>query len=203
MTFYQKIIFILFLSLWGLLAIQPYDRWGWFLENIVILLAVPVIFIFAYRGYITNLSLTLILVFLALHTTGSHYAYDQVPFGESLGEWSGTERNSYDRLIHFSFGLLWVYPIKLWLSRLLKLPEFWSYLLPFIFILSLSSSYEIFEWIVAFQVNPEASLSFMGSQGDFWDTQKDMALAGCGALIAILAIFMQGKWGPKSGAILR
>jgi len=190
----QKIISLLFLVLWGFLAIQPYDRWGWFLENVVIFITVPIFFYLSYRGFISNLSYALIFIFLALHSVGSHFAYDQVPMGNILGEWFGTDRNSYDRLVHLAFGLLWFYPIQMWLNYFTSLKGFWKYFLTFTIILSFSAAYEIFEWIVAFQISPEASQSFMGSQGDFWDTQKDMALASLGAILTLGIIYLSNSF---------
>jgi putative membrane protein len=37
-------------------------------------------------------------------------------------------------------------------------------------------------------VNPQAGLAYLGSQGDIWDAQKDMGLAGLGALITMTLI---------------
>jgi putative membrane protein len=48
--------------------------------------------------------------------------------------------------------------------------------------------YEIIEWIVASKVDPQSGLAFLGSQGDVWDAQKDMLLAGIGAFVAMLIV---------------
>ncbi len=49
------------------------------------------------------------------------------------------------------------------------------------------------EWQVAARVAPTAGLAFLGKQGDVWDAQKDMLLAGLGATLA-MTIFAQFNW---------
>ena len=61
---------------------------------------------------LSNLSYTLIAIFMVMHLVGSHYTYAEVPFGYTLQRWFGAERNMYDRLVHFSFGLLLAYPVR-------------------------------------------------------------------------------------------
>jgi putative membrane protein len=44
--------------------------------------------------------------------------------------------------------------------------------------------YEVVEWLVASIADPAAGTAYLGTQGDVWDAQKDMALALSGALLA-------------------
>jgi putative membrane protein len=53
--------------------------------------------------------------------------------------------------------------------------------------LGISAIYEIIEW-AASALTGEAADSFLGTQGDVWDTQKDMLLAGIGAITALLLL---------------
>jgi putative membrane protein len=94
----------------------------------------------------------------------------------------------YDRLVHFSFGLLLAYPVRELFLRVTKVKGIWGYYLPLDLTLSFSALYEIIEWITALRVDPAAGLAFLGSQGDVWDAQKDMALAGTGALVTMIIV---------------
>ena len=125
---------------------------------------------------------------MILHVIGSHYTYAEVPFGYVLQEWLGASRNMYDRLVHFSFGLLLAYPVRELFLRVAKVKGIWGYYLPLDLTLSFSALYEIIEWITAITADPQAGLAFLGSQGDIWDAQKDMACAGTGALIAMVIV---------------
>ena len=53
-----------------------------------------------------------------------------------------------------------------------------------------SAIYELIEWGAAITVDPQAGLAFLGSQGDVWDAQKDMFLAGIGALISMTIVLV-------------
>jgi putative membrane protein len=119
---------------------------------------------------------------------GSHYTYSLVPFGYTLQHWFSADRNMYDRLVHFSFGLLLAYPIREAFLRIARVRGFWGYYLPLDVTLALSAVYEIIEWLVAAKVDPQQALSFLGSQGDVWDAQKDMLSAGTGALLSMLIV---------------
>jgi putative membrane protein len=127
---------------------------------------------------------------MILHTIGSHYTYAEVPFGYTLQEWFGSERNMYDRLVHFCFGLLIAYPMREIFMRIGKQRGFWGYWIPIELTLATSCIYELIEWGAAINVDPEAGLAFLGSQGDVWDAQKDMACAGLGSLITMMIVLL-------------
>src|ERR1051326_302399 len=92
----------------------------------------------------------------------------------------------YDRLVHFSFGFLLTYPIREVFLRITRVKGFWGYYLPFDVTMAFWGAYEIIEWLAAANVDPQAGLAFLGSQGDVWDAQKDMTMAGIGALVAMI-----------------
>src|SRR3546814_7525406 len=102
----------------------------------------------------SNVSLLLILLFLALHTLGSHYTYSEVPYdrwwqtltGHTLNSVFGWERNHYDRLVHFCYGLMLAYPIREFFLRIVEVLGFWAYFLPLDFTLRTSALYERIEW---------------------------------------------------------
>lgn len=188
MRFYRSTLPFLFLLVWGWAAINPLDRETWILENLLVFVFIPlIIFVGTYFRFST-LSYTLITLFLMLHVIGSHYTYAETPFGEMAGRWIETDRNMYDRLVHFAFGLLLAYPIREIIFRLVRVRGVWSYVVPFDMTVSLSALYEIIEWGTAAVVDPHAGIAFLGSQGDQWDAQKDMALAALGAFLTLFAI---------------
>lgn len=157
----------------------------WFLENLLVFLFIPILIFTFRRAPLSNTSYVLILVFLSLHEVGAHYKYGYVPAGEWAKPLLHTQRNHFDRLVHFSFGLLLTYPIREILLRKAGLRGFWSYYLPVDAIVALSAIYEMLEAGVGVLISPDAAESFVGMQGDIWDSHKDMGMALCGSVIAI------------------
>jgi putative membrane protein len=193
MTRYQQFLAVVFAAAWIISALNPPDREGWLLENILVFIFVPIVIISGRYFQLSSVSYTLITIFMLLHVVGSHWTYADVPFGFTLGHWMGTDRNMYDRLVHFSFGLLLVYPIREVFLRLTGAKGAWGYYFPFDVVMSFSALYEIMEWIVGMVVSPTSGITFLGAQGDYWDTQKDMACAAVGALIA-MAVVVAVNW---------
>jgi putative membrane protein len=188
MTRYQRILLLIFLAVWVWAAINPSYRHDWLLENYLVFIFVPIIILTGRYFKLSSISYGLITLFMILHVIGSHYTYSEVPFGDTLQAWLGASRNMYDRLVHFSFGLLLAYPVREVFLRVAKVKGIWGYYLPLDVTLSLSAVYEIIEWLTAVTADPEAGLAFLGTQGDVWDAQKDMTAAGTGALIAMLIV---------------
>ena len=188
MTRYQRILIAAFLVAWVWAAINPKFPHDWLLENYLIFVFVPIIILSGWYLKLSNLSYTLITVFMILHLIGAHYTYSEVPFGFTLKEWLGASRNMYDRLVHFSFGFLLAYPVREVFMRVARVKGFWSFYLPFDVMMAFSAAYEIIEWLMASRVDPASGLAFLGSQGDAWDAQKDMLAAGIGALLTMLVI---------------
>lgn len=54
-------------------------------------------------------------------------------------------------------------------------------------VLAISACWEFFEWWSAL-IGGAAADDFLGAQGDVWDTQWDMFLALCGALLSQLLL---------------
>ncbi len=183
-----SVLFLLYLLYTGLTT--P-DLKNWALENTLTLsLAIFLVAFYSIFRF-SDLSYTLIFLFLLLHMYGSQYQYADNPFGEWLKEQYNLERNHYDRLVHLGFGLLLAYPLHEVLLNGFKVRRFFSYLLPMEIILSLSALYELIEWAVADLIYEEQQqgMDFLGMQSDIWDAQKDMGLALGGAFIAMLFAF--------------
>jgi len=185
---FQKLLLLLFTAFWAWAAIAPRYRHDWLLENYLVFAFVPVILLTGRYFRLSNLSYSLITLFMCLHVYGAHYTYSEVPLGDVLQDWFGASRNMYDRLVHFAFGVMIAYPMRELLLRVARTRGVWGYLLPVALVVAFSGVYEIIEWLVAVNVDPSAGLAFLGAQGDVWDSQKDMLLAGVGALIAMTMV---------------
>jgi len=192
---YVGALSIAFVVLWLVLGVDPYDRADWTLENALVVVT-AVILIASYRHFLlSRLSYTLIFVFLCLHEIGAHYTYAQVPYdiwferatGHTLNSLLGWQRNHYDRLVHFLYGLLLAYPIREVFLRVANARGFWGYFLPLDLTMSTSMIFELFEWGAAEFFGGDLGIAYLGTQGDVWDAHKDMALASLGALIAMTA----------------
>lgn len=190
---YFLIAGLLYAILWIALAIAPHDRSDWALENALVVAAVAAL-VFSYKRLpLSRISYTLIFLFLALHAAGSHWTYSLVPYdaafrgitGVSFDELLGWERNQYDRIVHFAFGLLLAYPLRELFLRVAAVQGFWGYFLPVALTMAASMFYELVEWWAAQLFGGDLGITFLGIQGDVWDAQKDMWLATLGALIAM------------------
>lgn len=172
----------------ALSAIHPLYPSDWWLENALAVLLVAVLLATARRFPFSRLSYTLIFVFLSFHELGAHYTYAEVPYREWFPFLAISERNHYDRLVHFLFGFLFAYPIREVFLRIVRVRGFWAYYLPLDVAMAFSMLYELVEWAAAELFGGELGMAYLGTQGDVWDAQKDMALASLGALLAMLAL---------------
>lgn len=190
--FLQGLILWLLL-LWTLTAIAPFDRRDWLLENLLVFVYV-VLLIITYRRFVfSNLSYALFAVFLSLHLIGAHYTYAETPLGFWLQSGFDLERNHYDRIVHFSYGLLCAYPFREILLRAARVCSSWSYFLATAGILAFSAFYEVIEMVVAELVAPDLGAAYLGTQGDTWDAQKDSFLAFAGAGISMFGVWLTNR----------
>ncbi len=182
--------------LWLAMAIAPPPgRFRWFLGNILVFATVALMVGIYRRLPLSNLSYTLIALFLALHTYGAYYTYSEAPLGFWLADVFAADRNHYDRIVHFLFGLLMYWPFHELAARGMRVPARWVAIVGLMFIVSLSALYEAIEWITAMVVDPEAARAFLGAQEDFFDAQKDHVLAIAGGIISFVAAGWLGRRG--------
>jgi putative membrane protein len=180
------------------LGYSPHSRIDWALENLLVLLLVGTLVAVSPWFRLSAVSVTLIFVFLCIHELGAHYTYAQVPYdrwcstltGVSFNKALGLHRNHFDRLVHFSYGLFMVYPVREVLLRLTPLRGFWVIFVALNIMLSTSAIYELVEWIGGAYLGDDTSRAFIGAQNDPWDSQKDMALAVAGACISLSVMFL-------------
>lgn len=188
---YPQLLFWLLMAFGGALAISPHDRADWLLENSLLFGALAVLVATRRRFPFSRVSYTLLFLFFCLHSIGAHYTYSEVPYREWLSHLTGrtdlmSGRNHYDRFVHFAFGLLLAYPIREVFLRVAEVRGFWGYYLPLDVTMAMSVVYELIEWAAAEVLGGDLGVAYLGTQGDPWDAQKDMALAALGGCLAML-----------------
>lgn len=182
---FKKSLVVIFVLLWLVLAIDPVDRDIWMLENFLVVTVFPVTLWLDKIYKFTDLTFFSLTLFVSLHLFGAHLTYEQMAYFTWFSEWFGLERNYYDQLIHFLFGLMVFMPFfeifyHQGYSRKL------SYLIAFLFVSSISAWYEALEWISMVVFCEATDCLLRITQGDEWDTQKDMAYAAVGAFIMLM-----------------
>jgi putative membrane protein len=184
----RPVLFALFLAalLWS--AIRPLEYFTWFLEVFPALLGVVVMLATHRRFPLTTLLTVLLFVHAIILIIGGHYTYAEVPLGFWMQDGFGFTRNHYDRIGHFAQGFV---PAILAREILLRFEVVrgrrWLFFIVVSICLAVSATYELFEWLVAIASGSKGD-AFLGTQGDVWDTQKDMALAAIGAIAAQLVL---------------
>ena len=184
-----------------LAAYHPDAVFDWALENTLVFCFVPVM-IWGYRKLpLSDLSYLLIFIYVCIHEFGAHYKYSDVPLGEWMKGILHTQRNHYDRVAHFSFGLLLSYPFQEMFMRTARVVGFWRYFLPIETTLAWSAVYEMMEAGSASILTPKRLEEFVGMQGDIWDSQEDMLMAGLGSLVAMICVYQFRKRRARAAAM--
>ncbi len=167
-------------------GIGPHDRLTWVLEVLPVLVAAPLLVATWRRFRLTPLVYWLIAIHSLILILGAHYTYARVPLGFWMQEAFDFQRNHYDRIGHLMQGFGPAIIIRELLIRTSPLaPGKWLFTLVLFSVLGVSATYEFTEWWAAL-AGGEAAGAFLGTQGDVWDTQWDMFLAGCGAIASQL-----------------
>jgi len=167
-------------------AINPHDYFTWFLEVAPALLGVLVLWAMRRSFPLTTLAYSLVLFHCIVLMIGGHYTYAEVPLFNMLEDAFGWTRNHYDRLGHLTQGFVpAVLAREILLRRRVLAKRSWTGFLVLCICLALSASYELIEWAVAASTGTAAE-AFLGTQGDPWDTQSDIALAGVGAILSLM-----------------
>jgi putative membrane protein len=167
-------------------AWRPYDWTTWWLETTPVFLGFIPLFIAGRKKWVfSNFALVCIGLHMTLLLVGGHYTYARTPLGEWAKEWFGFTRNHYDRLGHFVQGFVPAVLFREIMIRQRAIKRGWLNVLTVSFCLAISAVYELLEWAAAL-VSEEASESFLGTQGDNWDTQQDIFTCLIGALTAVL-----------------
>jgi putative membrane protein len=179
--------------LWSAMAVSPVGWNTWVLASVIPSIVLAGLVTARRILPLPATSYLLVGLFVTLHTIGAHYTYARVPVGDWLSLFFGDGRNDYDRVVHFAFGLLLAAPIRDVFARVASARGFLLHYLPVMTVAGLSGLWEVLESWVARIASPELGAAYLGSQGDVWDAQKDMAAAFYGALCWLVLSLWAGS----------
>jgi putative membrane protein len=169
-------------------GVSPYDRLTWWLEVAPTIVGLIALAITWRRFRLTDLALALIAVHMIILCVGGNYTYARVPIGDWVSDWLQLQRNHYDRLGHFVQGFVpAIVAREIFVRNAVVASNAWRVFFIIATCLAISALYELLEWIAAL-ASGEAASAFLGTQGDVWDTQTDMALALVGAVCAVASL---------------
>ena len=172
--------------LWS--GIRPYNYFTWFLEILPALIALVVLAATWRRFPLTTLVYTLICLHAIILMVGGHYTYARVPLFNWISAVLHLARNHYDRVGHFAQGFVPAMVAReVIVRRGIVKKGGWTVFLVICLCMAVSAWYELFEYAVAAATGTAAD-DFLGSQGDPWDTQKDMLMAFIGSSAAMLTM---------------
>jgi len=188
-------------AIWVALAIVPVFRKDWLLENAIVFVAIPLLVLTARRLRFSNFAYTSLFVFFVFHAIGAHYTYSLVPYADWWQSLTGITlegRNHYDRLVHLLYGLL-VTPAGVELfAHYGRYSRTWAFLFPCMFMAGHSVIYEVIEYAAAIVFGGDLGQAYLGTQGDIWDSQKDMACALLGTTVMLTALAVAGRLPVRS-----
>lgn len=185
-------------TLWS--AVGPYDRTVWWLETVPAFLGLAILALTFRRYPLTPLVYALIALHMVILLVGGHFTYARVPLFDWIRDTLGLARNHFDRLGHFAQGFVPAMVAReiLVRGRVVRTGG-WLLFIVVSICVAISAAYEWVEWWVAVASRTGAE-EFLATQGDPWDTQKDMFIAGIGALAAMLVM---ARWHDRQLAVLQ
>jgi putative membrane protein len=192
-------LLVLFFAVLVWSAVRPHDYFTWLMEVFPAIVGIALIAATHRRFPLTPLLLTLLTLHAIILMVGGHYTYAEVPLGFWMERAFHLARNDYDRIGHFAQGFVPALVAReIFIRRGVVRGPGWRYAIVVLICLGISAAYELVEWITAISAGSSAD-AFLGTQGDPWDTQEDMATALVGAMVAPLVL---GWWQDKQIARL-
>lgn len=207
------VLLIVFVLYWLYNGLVARDMVVWLGEAVLTLAFI----VFLWRMYQGNKlsvpSYILIFLFLVLTHAGIRYSFLDVPYdnwsqallGLRINETFGFDRNHFDRFVHFTFGLLFYFPIFEMVKRVAGIDKpFWRHFFTFVIINACSAIYEIIELAGVFVLDTDSYLLYLSTQGDMLDAPKDMVMALLGAVtgMALVAAGERRRQGRHPNPIL-
>lgn len=184
---YFALIFLFAAGL-ALSAINPHDYFTWILEVFPAILGFLVLLFTFKRFQFTYLTYVMVLMHCYILFIGGHYTYAQVPAFNWIRDALHQTRNNYDKLGHFAQGFVPAMIIReIFIRQHIIQKKTW---IPFLVVCvcgTISLMYELLEWLVSVSSGSSGD-SFLGTQGDVWDTQSDMLFAMIGAICMVVAL---------------
>tara|TARA_B100001287_G_scaffold9437_4_gene7320 strand:- start:4548 stop:5177 length:630 start_codon:yes stop_codon:yes gene_type:complete len=196
-----KILIVIFLFTFTLVTcINPVFPKNQLLQHLGTIIISIILFVDLKKNKLTLKAFSFVGIFILIHIIGARWIYSHVPyqefiskyFHENLADLLVGKRNHYDRFVHLFFGILFI-PF---------LFEYFHYrfqnyrlalLLAWLSVQTFSMLYEVFEWSLTVMVDPIEATEYNGQQNDFFDPQKDMALAMLGSTIVTILYFSKKK----------
>jgi putative membrane protein len=180
------LLFVLVVFIWS--AIRPHDYFTWILEVFPAIVGIGVLAA-TYRNFrFTTMVYALVAAHAIILMIGGHFTYAEVPLFNWIRDEFALSRNHYDRVGHFAQGFV---PAMIAREVLLRRSPLkrrgWLFVIVVSICLAVSALYELLEWGVS-AATGSAGDAFLGTQGDVFDTQKDMAMALVGALTSMLLL---------------
>jgi putative membrane protein len=184
----RRALLILFILALAWSAVRPHDYFTWWLEVFPALIGVVLLIATARRFPLTPLLYVLLFLHALILIVGGHYTYAEVPLGFWMQSAFGFTRNNCDRIGHFAQGFVpAIIAREILIRRDVVRKRGWLFVIVVAICLAISALYELFEWQVAIASGSKGD-AFLGTQGDVWDTQEDMATALVGAVTAFLLL---------------
>ncbi|SCB89146.1 MULTISPECIES: DUF2238 domain-containing protein [Snodgrassella] len=181
----QLMIFLIVL-LWS--AYRPHDYPTWCLEVLPAIAGVAILVSTYSRFRFSKLVYWVVLIHAIILLIGGHYTYAEEPVFNYLRNLFNWSRNNYDKLGHFfqGFSPALIASELLWRLQIVR-RRGWVFFLSGCICMAISAIYELFEWLVA-EISNQQAITFLGTQGDVWDTQQDMlwCLIGCSVMLTYL-----------------
>lgn len=169
-------------------GINPYDRLTWILEIAPAVIGLIFLIILYPKFKFSNFTLILITIEMTILIIGGKYSYAKMPLFDYLKDIFNLKRNYYDRLGHFTQGFIPAMIVReVFIRKNIINGSRWLFYIIIFICLGISASYELIEFAAA-NIIGRAADSFLGTQGDVWDTQWDMTMALIGAVIAMLTL---------------
>jgi putative membrane protein len=172
-------------------GIAPRSRVTWLLEVSPVIVGVGVMVATYKRFPLTPLAYRLAFLLACLLMIGGHYTFSRVPFGLEAKKILGLKRNDYDRVVHFTSGMVAsVLGYELLRRKTRYRHPGWLFFFVVSGVLAGAAFYEFLEWWVA-RLSGSTADAFLATQGDRWDTQWDMFLTFLGGIAGQLFLRRQ------------
>lgn len=172
---------IIYIVVFIFLSLRPADTFEWWYGSLYSAILIGVLAVLYKKCRLTNLSYAGVLSLLILHSIGAHYTYSLCPVGEWLRNIFAFERNNYDRLVSFAFGLFVSLPIMEILFHKLRLRYIEACLMAVVVVLAVCALDTLAQMYTALFISMKHAEA--GLQGDIWNTQKDISIRLLGAVI--------------------